>query len=566
MPDRVLTENEFSTCQTLIPFIYTYTNFQSTKFGTPHDFLNHAYLSSLNSDQWRSQDHYRVLGLSHLRMKVTPEQVKLALRYWILRWHPDKCRGNDHAFKCLSKAASILSDEDKRRSFDSVDPTFDERIPKESDLANRNFFVLFGPVFERNGRFSNTQPVPGLGDLSTERKEVEKFYTFWTNFDSWRNFEYLHPADEADGDSENRMDKRWKEKQAKAAQSKAKAADNARISKLVDLAYRNDPRILAYKAEDQQAKAAKKSQKEKASVDARLEQEAIQAKAAEEARLKEEQERADRLREKEQKELERNAFRAEKRAFKQHFSDNKYFSNGASELEEMALLVEKLLAKLSIAGHVKQAREQVVELNDRSGIIIKLNELLVVDVNNLPTPPNSDPREENVAAKPEESLVEWTPQENDILIKAVKMFPGGVSGRWQKITDYLDQHKSAGLPSRNLSEVTAQAEKIKNLQDPHSHVSVGSCTASTNTLRDPRIDSNEPTILAYYSDTPTSTECAWTKEEQAKLEKAMKMIPSSDPERWDKISKFIPAKSKKQIVERVKSLASALKTKSSATA
>ena len=576
MPNRVQTEDEFSSCQVLIPFINTYTSFRTAKFGVPHDLLNSAYLSSLRSDKWRSQDHYRVLGLSHLRMKVTPEQVRLAYRAWVLRWHPDKCGGNDHVFKCLGKAASILSDEAKRISFDSVDPTFDERIPKESDLTGENFFDLFGPIFESNARFSKKQPVPSLGDIDTSRKDVEKFYTFWTNFESWRNFEYQHPADEGDGDNENRMDKRWKEKQARSAQSKAKAADNARTSKLVDLAYRSDPRILAYKAEEQQAKSARKSERENAALKARLDQETLKAKALEEAQVREEQERIMKLREKEQKEIERNAFRSEKRVFKQHFSDNKYFSEGVVELEEMAMLVEKLLVKLSISTQLKQAREQIVELRDRPSIINKLNNLLNID--NSVSSTDDDQMGETFAS-PQDISIEWAPEENDLLIKAVKMFPGGISGRWQKITDFLNQHKCSNLPQRNLSQVTAQAEKIKNLQETHnSHVQIGNNTTNlANSSRDPRINLNEPTISAYYNAaTPTPpnsdnsvtsvSECVWSREEQAKLEKAMKMVPSSDSERWEKISKFLPGKSKKQVIERVKALASALKSKSSSTA
>jgi hypothetical protein len=41
---------------------------------------------------------------------------------------------------------------DKRRSYDSVDPKFDEFIPEASDLNNDNFFDMLTPVFERHSR------------------------------------------------------------------------------------------------------------------------------------------------------------------------------------------------------------------------------------------------------------------------------------------------------------------------------------------------------------------------------------------------------------------------------
>lgn len=50
--------------------------------------------------------------------------------------------------------------------------------------------AAFGPVFELEGRFSKKQPVPSLGTDASTKKEVESFYDFWYNFDSWRTFEW----------------------------------------------------------------------------------------------------------------------------------------------------------------------------------------------------------------------------------------------------------------------------------------------------------------------------------------------------------------------------------------
>ena len=542
-------EEEFSSCRQLVPYEATLTSFYERTRGSPQDLLNTAYLSKLNSDEWRSQDHYRVLGLGHLRMQVTAEQVRLAYRAWVLKWHPDKCGGNDHIFKCMAKAQYTLADPERRRQFDSCDPTFDERIPKDTQLDADNFFAMLDAVFERNARFSTKQPVPALGDSETARAEVEKFYEFWTNFDSWRTFEYLHPATEGDNDLENRDEKRYKEKQARAAQSKAKATDNARISKLVDMAYRNDPRILRFKAEDAQAKAAKKNERERASLDAKRQEEADQARLAQEALEREAAERELKMREKEQKEVERAAYRNEKRTLKQHFADNAYFSQGPAELEEMALLVEKLLAKLSLAAQVKEACEVVVPLNERDAIKAKLSELLESQAS--PVPVASSTPVSTTSSSAVETEIPWTPEENDLLIRAVKLVPGGVTGRWVKIAEHLEKYKPAHLPTRTVAQVTAQAERIKGAGAP---VAVA---GPPKTARDPRINANEPTTNYDAS----VDEEAWSKEEQAKLEKAMKMVPVSDAQRWDKISKLIPTKTKKQIMERVKSIAAALKAK-----
>lgn len=52
--------------------------------------------------------------------------------------------------------------EERRRAFDSVDPTFDESVPETVEASD--FFSVLGSVFARNARFSVNQPVPELGD------------------------------------------------------------------------------------------------------------------------------------------------------------------------------------------------------------------------------------------------------------------------------------------------------------------------------------------------------------------------------------------------------------------
>lgn len=123
----------------------------------------------------------------------------------VLKHHPDKKAGaagetNDDAFfKCIQKAMEVLSNPERRRQFDSVDPHYEaleEDIPTEKQVKtardpNTYFFKAFGPVFEREARFSKKQPVPLLGEYDDTKEKVEAFYDFWYNFDSWRSFEYL---------------------------------------------------------------------------------------------------------------------------------------------------------------------------------------------------------------------------------------------------------------------------------------------------------------------------------------------------------------------------------------
>ncbi|KAG9313729.1 hypothetical protein JVU11DRAFT_6082 [Chiua virens] len=281
----------------------------------------------LDPKEWKKQDHYQVLGLSHLRYKATPEQIKIAHRKKVLKHHPDKKAGLSHTtnddafFKCIQKAHEVLTHVERRRQFDSVDPdylTLEEEAPTAADFkgAKANdvefFFKMWAPVYEMEARFSKNTPVPLLGSFDDPKETVEGFYDFWYNFDSWRSFEYLDK--EVNEGSDSRDDKRYTEKKNKTERARRKKEDTARLRSLVDLTLSLDPRIKRIKQEEKEAREAKKKNKSGLSAaEAKVKAEEEKRKAEEEAKRKEEEDKVVRAETKKAKAAAANAAKKARR-------------------------------------------------------------------------------------------------------------------------------------------------------------------------------------------------------------------------------------------------------------
>ncbi|KAL4918709.1 DnaJ domain-containing protein [Aspergillus aurantiobrunneus] len=330
-----------------------------------------------DAKDWKSQDHYAVLGLSKHRWRATPEQIKRAHRKKVLRHHPDKKAAlgdrdeNDSFFKCIQKATEMLSDPVKRRQFDSVDEAADVEPPSKKQTQKGNFYKLWAPVFESEGRFSKIQPVPQLGNDDSTFEEVDTFYNFWYNFDSWRTFEYLD--EDVPDDNENRDQKRHVEKKNANARRKRKTEDTARLRHLVDDCAALDERIKKFRKAARADKDKKRLEKEAEAK--RLAEEKEKARLDEEQRKKDAEEaaKADREKAKKAKEAAKNAAKKNKRVLKGSVKDVNYFAeagepsasqvdsvltdvdfiNGKIDNEELASLAERLTAAGKDAAAVK---------------------------------------------------------------------------------------------------------------------------------------------------------------------------------------------------------------------
>ena len=158
---------------------------------------------------------------------------------------------------------------------------------------------LYDPVFKRNARFAVKKPVPEMGDENTPMSEVYKFYEYWINFESWRDFTGVgaeHKVDDSmsrderryrgfetcldtDTDTDTDIDTdtdtatamrftlpvslpRYYAKENEANEKKLKKKEMSRLINMVMLAEKFDPRIAADKEKKRAAKEAEKGAKE----------------------------------------------------------------------------------------------------------------------------------------------------------------------------------------------------------------------------------------------------------------------------------------------------------------
>lgn len=347
----------------------------------------------------KGQDHYAVLGLSKYRYKATDEQIKKAHRKKVLKHHPDKKAAagqadeNDSFFKCIQRAHEILTDPVKRRQFDSVDEEADVAPPTKKEITKPSaFYKKWNAVFQSEARFSKKTPVPVIGDDNSTKEDVEEFYDFWYNFDSWRTFEYLD--EDVPDDNEGRDHKRHIEKKNANARRKRKSEDIARLRKLVDDCLGMDERIKKFRQAANANKNKKRLEKEAA---AKREAEE-KAKAAEEAERKrkedEERSKAEKEQGKKAKEAAKNAVKKNKRVVKGSVKDVNYFADGAEaspkQIDEVLDDVDKVLgnidadeladlvSKLNVAG--KDAVKVKQTFSTSAGALVAAGKLKEADL------------------------------------------------------------------------------------------------------------------------------------------------------------------------------------------
>ncbi|XP_011305271.1 dnaJ homolog subfamily C member 2 [Fopius arisanus] len=534
------------------------------------------YLRSLDPKEWKNQDHYAVLGLKQLRFEASEDIIKRAYKQKILKHHPDKrkamgeeIRPDDDYFTCITRAWEMLGNPVKRRSYDSTDPFFNDDLPDEKD-AKVEFYETMGKAFEANARWSIKQPVPKLGDPETPRDNVERFYSFWYDFDSWREYSYLDEEDKESG--QDRDMRKWIEKKNKATRAKRKKEEMLRIRTLVDVAYNADPRIKKFQQEDKDKKTAVKRAKQEAAKARQLEEERLIKEAAEKEReekmKKESEEKARQDALKQEREAQKKALKKERKGLRDLCKSQNYFSESPAESIRHMECVEKFCELFKLNELEEATRE--IQRDGRNGFLrIVIDTESRIEAERKAQVINySDVRNNSHEKQIKGCQFPWAEGDLQLLIKAVNLFPAGTNQRWEVVANFINQHTSNGV-TRNAKEVLAKAKDLQSTDFSKSSMKEqANKNAFDNFIAEKKskdaIDERMPAVTERL-DPPIVGNQPWTPAEQQLLEQALKTYSTTTgPEKWDLIAGCIPSRTKKDCMRRYKELVELIKAKKAA--
>ena len=474
------------------------------------------------------------------------------------RFHPDKC-GLGFAtpaerdkievrFKLIQDAFEVLTDPAQRRMHDSTDVP-EVALPTSLEPGD-DFYAEFRPGFDFLERFSERTPVPSLGGPESAYSDVDKFYTFWFAFKSWREFKHADEEDTSVADC--REQKREMERKNAKLREKAKKDETHRIAAFVQVAYDADPRVQAHEAAVKAAKDAKKLERGAA----KREQEAAEAaaKAAADAKAEEEAKKAAEARDvaKKDKEAQRKALQKERKRLRTASEAAVASGRLAAGLAD----IETLCADLGMEAIAQLAGE----LEKKSAALDAQVELLTVAMSALQT--GYRERAEKAAAAaaaPASSGASpgkgsddkpWAPAELKALEKAMRQFPVGTAKRWEVVADQLGTGRTADAVATFAKQHAAKAASLAGDD-------FASFLASRKGSADVASEGGISTRETAFTDVQLQASDAdsWSEAQDMALVAAMKAHPkgSDDKARWVAIAAEV-GKSPAVCVKRVQAL------------
>lgn len=282
------------------------------------------------------------------------------------------------------------------------------------------------------------------GNEDSTRQEVDNFYNFWYEFDSWREYSYLDEEDKDKG--QDREERRWIEKQNRGIRLKRKKEEMARIRQLVDLAYNNDPRIVKFRNDDKEKKAAAKRAKMSVAQAARAEEERVvrEAQAAKKEAEAAEKKRIEVIRQ--EKEQQKRALKKERKLLRDAAKENDYYSTSDTEKLRNMEGVEKICEMLKFLE--LQEFNRTLTTGGRDAFVAQLKDTeekleeerrALFDTKPAPVVAAAAPKTDSAVQAVDKNAM-WNGDNMQLLIKAVNLFPAGTVQRWEVIANYLNLH------------------------------------------------------------------------------------------------------------------------------
>ena len=497
------------------------------------------------------------------------DEIKKSYRKLVLEKHPDKLASDVSPrtaekgraeFLQIQEAFEVLSDERNRRLYDSSLP-FDDTLPTEKIESDDQFFSQFGPAFTRNERWCITRPIPSLGTPACCREKVESFYDFWFNkFESWRDFSHHDEHDLKHADS--RDERRWMEVQNARIRKKRLAEETSRIRRLVDLSYKADPRIRAFKQADLDEiaaikqkkldeKLARENEKNASKINAEKARIALELEAQLEAeRKKEEKSIIKKMRAEIRQILGINTNKNLCPVKVEKF--NECLMNYLSNTERATALLARARECLEQVESFMEEVDRLAKSGDLPTLAKHANASTHVEVpaTHVEAPvsravplvspkiaPHASPKVTPHASPKVASIVGpcWTADELQLLTRGMQKYPVGTVKRWETI--------QALIGSRSVSEIVDMSKQVAMGKVIEPQLLVTSKTKGASTAPPPDVD--------YEKQAKEANE--WTAEEQAKLEEAMRTHPSTIQagERWTLIAQDV-GRTKQECVARFK--------------
>ncbi|CAM9238591.1 unnamed protein product [Choristocarpus tenellus] len=529
--------------------------------------------------------HYEVLGFEKYGNGVRDEGLKKAYRKAVLKYHPDKTGSQegeeDEVFMAVQKAFETLTDTTKRRAYDSS-LEFDDYIPDDQEgkdeTGPRSFYNVYGPVFERNKRFAVILPAPSLGNADTPLDEVNIFYEYWVNFESWRDFSLEGEHDLED--AQDRYEKRWMMKENERKAKELKRKEYRRLSTLVDRARAADPRVIRAREEEKAAKKnaklakAREKQEREDSIRKAVEDEK-RKKEDEETRIRQEARAAKAEREKAKKELRRQ------RKIMKHLygvavarvtvdgnngggGEGKCGVTPVGEEELEWLMVNLDLDGVNCAIEGLGSKEEAIKvegLDVLKGLMERRKGEIAEEEAQAEEAVKKDMEallaaESKAVANREARKRPWEEAEMSSLAKAIVKFPAGSQNRWEHIASFIAQATKAKNP-RTKEECISRYQEVhaapagsatKAVAPPPSLAAQAAAGLATQARN------KETKITPARRERTEPREDVWSQDQQKQLEAALARFPMGmdKNERWASISAAVPGKTKKQCVERFK--------------